>query len=546
MLDFEKQELSFQASLYDSRILTFSLSGDSAFLLGWGEDPRFALSLGGFHPKFTPPPPPTVFGEMHRLSVAISAGSNLQLSCQSYLALTPNSLQFGARVDLYASAVGLEVTGYLGFDALIIFSPFSFEVEICGGVAISYEGFELFGVDLNLLLSGPTPWHARGKARIKILFFSIKVGFNFEWGSDEKATLPPVDPWVAIPDGKSLPETLRDPRSWSGVLPAKQAMVEALRSLESEKTEKDQPEPIIVHPAGRLEVRENVVPLGVRLHKVGNAPITGHDFFDITAPLTVDGDSLDVQPAEEFFARGQFEELTADQKLSLPSFEKMKGGVTTAASKAVRVDGTQEAKPLEYESVIIRPDRTSEKPTIPVEILFQGIIPEQQGCVNELDRGVLPAIVRILLVPMVDFGSDLKVVVIKPGSRWKLYDVDLGRAYLLAVENGELIISAIFQVKDRVKDWFDWNQAQVIAHSDAARRAGQSAGPHKRFSTLLPQPKVKTQEERFCIVNASDLTRAKLEKNYSLTHVAAEQLLKKQAAEQASEFLVVPEYEVAV
>ena len=129
VLDFEKQELSFQASLYDSRILTFSLAGDSAFLLGWGDDPRFALSLGGFHPKFTPPSPPTVFGDMHRLSVAISAGSNLQLACQSYLALTPNSLQFGARVDLYAPAGPLEVTGYLGFDALIIFSPFSFEVE---------------------------------------------------------------------------------------------------------------------------------------------------------------------------------------------------------------------------------------------------------------------------------------------------------------------------------------------------------------------------------------------------------------------------------
>ncbi len=132
--------------------------------------------------------------------MAISAGSNLQLACQSYLALTPNSLQFGARVDLYASAGPLEVTGYLGFDALIIFSPFSYEVEICGGVAISYEGCDLFGVDLTLLLSGPTPWHAHGEARIKILFFSIKVGFSFTWGSDEQATLAPVDPWVEASD----------------------------------------------------------------------------------------------------------------------------------------------------------------------------------------------------------------------------------------------------------------------------------------------------------------------------------------------------------
>ena len=81
-------------------------------------------------------------------------------------------------------------------------------------------------------------------------------------------------------DGKSWTEVLQDPRNWSGVLPAKQSVVEALRSLESEKVEGGQP--IIVHPAGRLEVRQNVLPLGVRLQKVGNAPITGPDWFDIT------------------------------------------------------------------------------------------------------------------------------------------------------------------------------------------------------------------------------------------------------------------------
>ena len=89
---------------------------------------------------------------------------------------------------------------------------------------------------------------------------------------------------------------------------------------------------------------------------------------------------------EEFFARGQFEELTADQKLSLPSFEKMKGGVTTAASSAVRADGAPEVKSLAYESILIRPDRTSEEPKIAAEVVFQGVIPRQQFCVNMLDQ----------------------------------------------------------------------------------------------------------------------------------------------------------------
>jgi hypothetical protein len=80
VLDFAKEELTFQASLYDSRILSFTLFGDSAFLLGWGCDPRFALSLGGFHPKFTPPPPPIVFADLKRLTLDIGTGSPIRCS----------------------------------------------------------------------------------------------------------------------------------------------------------------------------------------------------------------------------------------------------------------------------------------------------------------------------------------------------------------------------------------------------------------------------------------------------------------------------------
>jgi hypothetical protein len=353
VIDFQSQELTFQAALYDSRILSFTLSGDAAFVLGWGRNPRFALSLGGFHPKFTPPPPAIVFADLKRLTLAISAGSGLQLACQAYLALTPSSLQFGAQLNLRAAKGGLEAEGYLGFDALFILSPFSFEVEIRGGVHIKYKGVSLFGVDLSLLLSGPTPWHARGKTRIKILFFSISVGFSFTWGDDRQATLPAVDPWVALPDGSSLPKVLEKPASWGSMLPAAHGMVEALGPIEAGA--------LVVHPAGRLEVRQNLVPLGIGLQKVGNAPISGHDRFEIVV-LRVGNTNLALDPVEEYFARGQFEDLSVDQCLALPAFEKMQGGVTTrAADTTIRVDGSVETKTLGYECILIRPDHSSEQ-----------------------------------------------------------------------------------------------------------------------------------------------------------------------------------------
>ena len=346
VLDFEKAELTFQASMYDSRILTYPIFGDSAFLLSWGEDPRFALSIGGFHPKFTPPPPPVLFAELRRLTLSIDYGSHLQLICQAYQALTPNSLQFGARVDLYASQGDATVTGMLGYDALIYFSPFTFEAVINGGVQIRYKGKSLADVDLSLILTGPAPWVARGKAKIKILFASVNVRFCFTWGR-EQVTLPPVDPWGP------LQEALGTASNWGSVLPAQHTLVETVRGFEE-----DAPEQIIVHPTGRFEVRQNVVPLGVSLDKAGSAPITGHDLFDI-GDVTINGESLKPEPVEEFFARGQFEALTDHQKLSVPSFEKMKGGVTTAL-RAVRIDGAVEDKPLAYESILIKPDRTAQ------------------------------------------------------------------------------------------------------------------------------------------------------------------------------------------
>ena len=50
------KELTFDASLFDSRLLTFTLTGDMAVRLYWGDNANFLLTVGGFHPAYTPPP----------------------------------------------------------------------------------------------------------------------------------------------------------------------------------------------------------------------------------------------------------------------------------------------------------------------------------------------------------------------------------------------------------------------------------------------------------------------------------------------------------
>ena len=38
---------------------------------------------------------------------------------EAYFAITPNTLQFGAKASLYAAAYGFSIEGYIGFDVLV-------------------------------------------------------------------------------------------------------------------------------------------------------------------------------------------------------------------------------------------------------------------------------------------------------------------------------------------------------------------------------------------------------------------------------------------
>ena len=89
--------------------------------------------------------------------------------------MTSNTLQFGANVDAYAAAGGFSVHGYIGYDALFIFSPFSFEIDFSAGFDISYDGHSFAGITLDASLSGPRPFHLHGDASLHILFFDVSV-----------------------------------------------------------------------------------------------------------------------------------------------------------------------------------------------------------------------------------------------------------------------------------------------------------------------------------------------------------------------------------
>src|SRR5262249_26287062 len=98
-LEFSKQRLYFYASLFDSHFLFITLDGQMGLLFASGHDGNFVVSVGAFHPQFTPPPLP--FPTPQRIQLDIINESYARIHCEGYFAVTPNTRQFGAHASFF-------------------------------------------------------------------------------------------------------------------------------------------------------------------------------------------------------------------------------------------------------------------------------------------------------------------------------------------------------------------------------------------------------------------------------------------------------------
>ena len=317
VIDFGAKTLAIDGTLFDSSILVYALAGDLALRVSWGSNPNFLFSLGGINPNFNTDG--LDVPKLARLSVSLGHGSNPRISADSYFAVTSNTVQFGADVQAYAAAGGFSIQGYLGFDVLIIISPFSFEFDFSASFDVAYDGDTLLGLNVNGTFQGPTPWHFHGEASISLLFFSVSASVDLTWGSSTQATIPsqPV-----LPD---LVKALENPQSWSAALPPATTVAVSLA------TQKPTDQTLCVHPIGTLQVKEAIVPLDVPITRYGNsAPSDGTEFS--IQSVQINSQTETIQPIQDYFAPGQFLNLSDADKISTPSFEEMDAGVSIGSS----------------------------------------------------------------------------------------------------------------------------------------------------------------------------------------------------------------------
>jgi hypothetical protein len=329
VISFEEPSVSFDASLVDSKVAAFPLTGDMAMRAG---PPGFILSIGGFHPRFTPP---ANVPALRRVALDISANPITKIRAEAYLAVTSNTFQVGLHASLEIEAGPASIHGWLDFDALIQWEPrFHFSIHMDIGLELRVFGESIAGVSVDLLLEGPGPWHAKGEASLHLLFFTVHAGFEVTWGEVDGAETPPeIDVFVRVA------ESLSADGAWTAIAPAGDALV-TFRAVERQQ--------IGVHPYGQLSVRQQAVPLGVPVTRIGRSHVRGGSATVVLTPVAGTPASA---PTMGQFASAQFQDLSDDEKLSRPSFESFQDGVAFGAGQTVT--SAEQVSTASYETVFI-------------------------------------------------------------------------------------------------------------------------------------------------------------------------------------------------
>lgn len=331
--DFDAGYFFFRADLYESRLLVYTITGSMAVLVSWGDRQTFALSVGGFHPDFRDVPAipalPDGFKNMARIGISLLSEDNPRLKVESYFAVTSNTVQFGARVELYAAAAGFNVYGFLGFDVLFQFDPFRFLAELYGGIALREGSDVIAGINITARLAGPTPWDARGTATLTILFIDIDIDFHVTWGDPPRAVASDTEDLLAL-----LKRELADTRNWSAKLPPQNHLHVSLRSIDDEEVGADV---LVIHPAGVVTFNQRSLPLdGYLIDKHGTRkPLDARQFTLSNATAGTQAVNADFKSVREPFAVGEFTNLSDSEKLSRPSYAEFPSGFTLSGTAAV-------------------------------------------------------------------------------------------------------------------------------------------------------------------------------------------------------------------
>lgn len=324
-IDFDKG-LRFDASIVDSEIVGLKLEGDMAFRLFWGGPYKgFGLSIGGFHPAYKPEEGLKFAPNMRRLSLSLNYDI-VKIKLETYLAVTSNSFQIGAHLNLQVGWKKFGLIGYAGFDALFVFKPFRFSFSLEVGVAVMVGKAKLFSVDLALSVEGPAEWRVKGKAYFTVLFIPVKCDFSLTWGKSPKEERRAT---IAVWKDVLLPELLRD-NNW----------ITSSTEQNNDGKKKDENAVLTLQPNDTFSFNQSAVPFDYPMDLCNDALPEDYTSFRLKKVSIIADNkefSLETSCLNNDFAPSLYKELSNEERLSNPSYESVTSGFEAKDNNAVSV-----------------------------------------------------------------------------------------------------------------------------------------------------------------------------------------------------------------
>lgn len=341
VIDFSTGAIGFDATLANSRILTWPVSGEAAVRTGWGANAGLVASIGGLHPQF---PLPANFPTLQRLTIAFGS-NNPSVTLTAYVAVTLNSVQAGAHATLYARGPKIifigrcAAEGWVGFDAIIRFDPFEFDAQLTLGLRLLIDGDTICGLGGDLRLRGPNTYRISGKVWVSVFGVDIKFPISHTWGSSVTEILQTADPLAVLRkaiDTATGFEPIEVTSRVSGV---------TFRSLEPTET--------AINPSGGLSFLQRAIPLDVAIDRLGTSRLAGpFNTFRLVFSHPTGGPVQGVT-AEEDFVRGEFFELSDNERLRGPATARFTAGLELEPGDAFDIDARPRRLDPEYEYIFV-------------------------------------------------------------------------------------------------------------------------------------------------------------------------------------------------
>lgn len=314
VLDFAQERTTLDAALVDSGALgIFTVYGDLAFAASWGPVGYTVLTMGGFYPGFRPEP--AQLRPLKRLGLALDNPlPGLRLKAEGYVAATSNTLQLGGRLEVGYDAGIASLSGFIGVDALVQFTPFHFHADLAAGLDVRFLGQTFVGVTLNGTLDAPGPMTIAG--RLTVETFLKDFHFDDTWTFGSARPLPSTPPVRAV-DEVAREVAAHNLRSLGGADP----MV-LLAPVDSDG------DLAVVTARDGVEWRQHLVPLETPIDRVAGTP-TGSTQ---TVTATLASPVLAGTTVIDRFAPGSFLTLTAAESLNGPTYDDLPAGLRVTGS----------------------------------------------------------------------------------------------------------------------------------------------------------------------------------------------------------------------